>query len=67
LLSGLFGLTATEAEAEVACAHCGGVTKEAVASARSLRATTIKTQVDAIPAKIGAMNLRDLERLLGSL
>jgi PAS domain-containing protein/DNA-binding CsgD family transcriptional regulator len=65
LLRELFGLTAHEAE--VARALYGGVTKEAVAAARGLRATTIKTQVDAILAKTGAANLRDLERLLGSL
>jgi DNA-binding CsgD family transcriptional regulator len=65
MLRELFGLTATEAE--VARALYGGVTKEAVAAARGLRATTIKTQVDAILAKTGATNLRDLERLLGSL
>jgi DNA-binding CsgD family transcriptional regulator len=65
LLRELFGLTATEAE--VARALYGGVTKEAVAVARGLRATTIKTQVDAILNKTGATNLRDLERLLGSL
>ena len=65
VLRELFGLSAHEAE--VARALCGGVTKEAVAAARGLRATTIKTQVDAILAKTGAANLRDLERLLGSL
>ncbi|MBJ6124320.1 helix-turn-helix transcriptional regulator [Microvirga splendida] len=65
LLRELFGLTANEAE--VARALYGGVTKEAVATARGLRATTIKTQVDAILAKTGAVNLRDLERILGSL
>jgi DNA-binding NarL/FixJ family response regulator len=65
LLRELFGLTATEAE--VARALYGGVTKEAVAAARGLRATAIKTQVDAIPNKTGATNLRDLERVLGSL
>jgi len=65
MLRELFGLTATEAE--VARALYGGITKEAVAAARGLQATTIKTQVDAILAKTGATNLRDLERLLGSL
>ncbi|KFG69534.1 hypothetical protein JH26_09785 [Microvirga sp. BSC39] len=65
LLRDLFGLTMNEAE--VARALYGGVTKEAVAAARGLRVTTIKTQVDAILAKTGAANLRDLERLLGSL
>jgi DNA-binding NarL/FixJ family response regulator len=58
LLRELFGLTANEAE--VACALYGGVTKEAVAAARGVRASTIKTQVDAILAKTGATNLRDL-------
>jgi DNA-binding CsgD family transcriptional regulator len=65
LLRELFGLTANEAE--VARALYGGVTKEAVAAARGVRASTVKTQVDAILAKTGATNLRDLERLLGAL
>jgi DNA-binding CsgD family transcriptional regulator/PAS domain-containing protein len=65
MLRDLFGLTASEAE--VARALYGGVTKETVAAARGLQPSTIKTQVDAILAKTGAVNLRDLERLLGSL
>jgi PAS domain-containing protein len=65
LLRELFGLTVHEAE--VARALYGGVTKEAVAASRGLRPTTIRTQADAILAKTGATNLRDLERLLGSI
>ena len=65
LLRDIFGLTAMGSE--IARALCSGVTKEAVAAARGLRATTIKTQVDAILVKTGAKNLRDLERLLGPL
>ena len=65
LLRELFGLTANEAE--VACALYGGVTKQAVAAARGVRVSTIRTQVDAILAKTGATNLRDLEQLLGGL
>ena len=57
LLRELFGLTANEAE--VACALYGGVTKQAVAAARGVRVSTIRTQVDAILAKTGATNLRD--------
>jgi DNA-binding NarL/FixJ family response regulator len=61
----LFGLTPTEAE--VACALYGGATKNAVAVARGLRESTIRTHVAAILSKTGAVNLRDLERLLTSL
>jgi DNA-binding CsgD family transcriptional regulator len=62
LLRNLFGLT--PAEAEIACALSGGITKEAVAAGRGLRVTTIRTQVRAVLEKTGAANLRDLERLL---
>jgi len=65
VLRELFGLTSREAE--VARALYGGVTKEAVAAARGLRPSTIKTQIEAILTKTGTANLRDLERLLGSL
>jgi DNA-binding CsgD family transcriptional regulator len=65
VLRDLFGLSRNEAE--VARALVGGATKEAVAAARGLRPTTIKTQLDSILAKTGATNLRDLERLLASL
>lgn len=65
VLRDLFGLT--RAEAETASALSGGATKEAVAVARGLRVTTVRTQVRAILGKTGATNLRDLERLLGHL
>lgn len=65
LLRDLFGLTA--AEAEVARALTGGATKGEVAGARGLRETTVRTQVRAVLAKTGAVNLRDLERMLAGL
>ena len=65
LLRGLFGLT--RAEAEVARALAGGATKRAVADARGLRETTVRSQVRAVLDKTGAANLRDLERLLAGL
>ena len=65
LLRELFGLTA--AEAEVARALAGGATKAEVAAARGLQETTVRTQVRALLAKTGAMNLRDLERMLAGL
>jgi DNA-binding NarL/FixJ family response regulator len=65
MLRALFGLTPTEAE--VACALYGGATKNAVAAARGLRESTIRTHVAAILSKTGAVNLRDLERLLANL
>jgi DNA-binding CsgD family transcriptional regulator len=65
LLRGVFGLT--RAEAEVARALVGGATKRAVADARGLRETTVRSQVRAVLEKTGAANLRDLERLLAGL
>jgi DNA-binding CsgD family transcriptional regulator len=65
LLRGLFGLT--RAEAEVARALSGGVTKRAVAEARGLREATVRTQFRAVLEKTGAANLRGLERMLASL
>lgn len=65
LLRALFGLT--PAEAEVARALAGGASKTAVAAARGLRETTVRTQVRAVLAKTGATNLRDLERILAGL
>lgn len=65
VLRDLFGLTRTEAE--VARALAGGATKVAVASARGLRETTVRTHVRALLEKTGAANLRELERLLASL
>ncbi|WP_237214080.1 helix-turn-helix transcriptional regulator [Falsiroseomonas oryziterrae] len=65
LLRGLFGLTAKEAE--VARMLAGGATKAAVAEARGLRETTVRTQVRAVLAKTGAANLRDLARMLAGL
>lgn len=61
----LFGLT--PAEAEIAVALAGGATKATVAAARGLQVSTVNSQVRAILAKSGAVNLRDLERLLASL
>jgi DNA-binding CsgD family transcriptional regulator len=65
MLRNLFGLT--PAEAEVARAICGGVTKSSVAASRGLRESTVRTQVRSILAKTGTTNLRDLERLLATL
>lgn len=65
ILRALFGLSS--AEAEVARALAGGASKMAVAAARGLRETTVRTQVRAVLAKTGATNLRDLERILGGL
>jgi DNA-binding CsgD family transcriptional regulator len=64
-LRGLFGLS--RAEAEVARALAGGTTKAAVAAARGLSETTVRSQVRAVLEKTGATNLRDLERLLAGL
>ncbi|MER2509107.1 MAG: hypothetical protein ABTQ27_10150 [Amaricoccus sp.] len=57
----------TRAEAEVARELIGGATKEAVAARRNARETTVRTQVRAILAKTGAVNLRDLERIIARL
>lgn len=65
LLCDLFGLT--RAEGEVARALMGGATKEAVAAQRHSKETTVRTQVRAILAKTGALNLRDLERMIARL
>ena len=65
MLRNLFGLT--PAEAEVARAICGGVTKSSVAASRGLRESTVRTQVRSILAKTGTTNLRDLKRLLATL
>ena len=65
LLCDLFRLT--KAEAEVARELIGGATKEAVAARRNARVTTVRTQVRAILAKTGAVNLRDLERMIARL
>lgn len=65
MLRDLFGLT--PAEAEVACAISGGVTKSSVAASRGLRESTVRTQVRAILEKTETANLRDLERLLATL
>jgi DNA-binding CsgD family transcriptional regulator len=65
LLRDLFGLT--RAEAEVAGLLAGGATKGAVAAARGLKETTVRSQARAILAKTGTANLRELERLLAGL
>ncbi|MBY0333448.1 MAG: LuxR C-terminal-related transcriptional regulator, partial [Acetobacteraceae bacterium] len=65
LLRELFGLT--RSEAEVAQALASGASKVAVADARGLKETTVRTQVRAILDKAGAANLRELERLLAGL
>ncbi len=65
LLRDLFGLT--PAEAEVARALATGASKGAVAGARGLRETTVRTQVRGVLAKTGAVNLRDLARILAGL
>jgi DNA-binding CsgD family transcriptional regulator len=65
LLRDLFGLT--RAEAEVAQALAGGASKRAVAAARGLRETTVRTQVRAVLDKTGTAKLRDLEQLLARL
>jgi DNA-binding CsgD family transcriptional regulator len=65
LLRDLFGLT--PAEAEVARALTGGVTKSSVASSRGIQLSTVRTQVRSILDKTGVANLRDLERLLSTL
>jgi DNA-binding CsgD family transcriptional regulator len=65
LLRNLFGLTA--AEAAVACALAGGATKAAVAAARGLRETTVRTQVRSVLEKTGTRSLRELEGLLAGL
>lgn len=65
LLRELFGLT--RSEAEVAQALAGGLSKVAIAGARGLKETTVRTQVRAILEKTGTANLRELERLLAGL
>jgi DNA-binding CsgD family transcriptional regulator len=64
-LRDLFGLT--PAEADVALALVGGATKASVAHGRRSQVSTVNTQVRSILAKTGAANLRDLERMLGTL
>lgn len=65
LLRDLFGLTRTEAE--VARMLASGASKVAVADARGLKETTVRSQVRSILEKTGAANLRALERLLAGL
>jgi DNA-binding CsgD family transcriptional regulator len=65
VLRGLFGLT--RSEAEVARALAGGAPTPAVALARGLKETTVRTQVRAILDKTGAANLRDFERMMAAL
>jgi DNA-binding CsgD family transcriptional regulator len=65
LLRDLFGLS--RAEAEIAIAMAGASSKGAVAAARGLRETTVRTQVRAVLAKTGTANLRELAALLAAL
>lgn len=65
LLAGWFGLT--PAEAATAHAMAGGVTAEAVAALRGVGLDTVRTQLRSVLGKTGAVNLRDLERLLAAL
>ncbi|WP_376089695.1 helix-turn-helix transcriptional regulator [Roseomonas sp. CCTCC AB2023176] len=65
VLRGLFGLT--RAEADIVRSLAGGATKAAVATARGLRETTVRTHVRSVLDKTGAANLRDLERMLAGL
>ena len=58
----LFGLT--KAEAQVAAALCDGASPEAIAEARQVRISTIRTLLQRAQHKLGATNLRDLVRLL---
>ena len=58
-----FGLT--RAEAEVAAALAGGETANSVAAARGVTVGTVRAQVRVILAKVGAMNLREFEHILG--
>ena len=65
VLRDLFALT--RAEAEIARALAGGATKAAVAAARGVSETTVRSHVRALLDKTGTANLRDLERLLAGL
>jgi DNA-binding CsgD family transcriptional regulator len=65
LLGALFGLTA--AEADVAAALVGGVTVEEVAQRRGVGFETVRSQVKIMLRKVGAQNLRDLERIIAAL
>jgi DNA-binding CsgD family transcriptional regulator len=65
LLRDLFGLS--QAEAEIAIAMSAATSKAAVAAARGLRETTVRTQVRAVLEKTGTANLRELAALLAGL
>ena len=65
LLRALFGLTA--AEATTAAALAGGASPDAIAFARGVQISTIRTLLRRALEKTGAESLRDLARLLGRL
>jgi len=65
LLRELFGLSPTEARVAVMVAS--GITTEAAAINRGVSVATVRAQVRAILDKVGADNLRDLERILASV
>ncbi|HVB84289.1 MAG TPA: LuxR C-terminal-related transcriptional regulator, partial [Rhodanobacteraceae bacterium] len=55
-----YGLT--PAEADVAVAFIAGATLERLAQSRKTALSTVRTQIRAITAKLGASNLQDLIR-----
>ncbi|ONG47334.1 hypothetical protein BKE38_23925 [Pseudoroseomonas deserti] len=65
LLRALFGLTA--AEASTAAALAGGASPDAIAAARGVQISTIRTLLRRALDKTAAESLRDLARLLGRL
>jgi DNA-binding CsgD family transcriptional regulator len=65
LLSELFGLTA--AESEIAAVLATGASPRQVAEQRSVKSTTLKTQLESIYAKMGVADGRQLQHRLGRL
>ena len=54
-------------QGNAALALAGGATRQAVATRRMTKPSTVQSQVHAILAKTGATNLRDFERILAGL
>jgi DNA-binding CsgD family transcriptional regulator len=65
MLSEVFGLS--RSEAAVASALAGGRSADEVARARGTGLETVRSQIRSVLSKTGAVNLRDLERVLASL
>ena len=64
-LSALFNFTATEAELAVALMSSKSV--DEIAAERSVKISTLRTQLGSMFAKTGVVNQRDLVRLIGNI